>query len=196
MGAAQDVRGIVIQIRRLRHLEIQREGTPSVNKCGVTIPGLTVPAGRDVVEVPGTSSERRGFARAAACSLLVSADMAHGVHPNHPDRHDPAHRPLVGGGPVIKQNAGRSYATDARTAAHFAALCAEAGIAPQHFVTRNDLPCGSTIGPITAARVGIPGVDVGNPMLSMHSCREMAGAADVAPMIEVLRRFLAGTGPD
>ena len=137
----------------------------------------------------------QGLARAAARSLLVSADMAHGVHPNHPDRHDPAHRPLVGGGPVIKHNAGRSYATDARTAAHFAALCADAGIAPQHFVTRNDLPCGSTIGPISAARVGIPAVDVGNPMLSMHSCREMAGSADVARMIEVLRRFYGCSGP-
>jgi aspartyl aminopeptidase len=114
------------------------------------------------------------------------------VHPNHPDRHDPAHRPRVGAGPVIKQHAGRSYATDARTAAHFAALCADAGIAPQHFVSRNDLPCGSTIGPISAARVGIPAVDVGNPMLSMHSCRELAGSADVAPMVEVLRRFYAG----
>ena len=133
----------------------------------------------------------QGLPRAAARSSLVSADMAHAVHPNHPDRHDPSHRPVVGAGPVIKQNAGRSYATDARTSAHFAALCADAGIAPQHFVTRNDIPCGSTIGPITAARVGIPAVDVGNPMLSMHSCREMAGSADVAPMVEVLRRFYA-----
>jgi len=137
----------------------------------------------------------QGLARAAAQSLLVSVDMAHGVHPNHPDRHDPAHRPRVGAGPVIKQHAGRSYATDARTAAHFAALCADAGIAPQHFVTRNDLPCGSTIGPISAARVGIPAVDVGSPMLSMHSCRELAGSADVAPMVEVLRRFYASERP-
>src|SRR5262249_5024168 len=116
-------------------------------------------------------------------------------HPSHADRHDPGHRPLLGGGPVIKQNAGRSYATDARTSAHFARLCAEAGVVPQHFVARNDIPCGSTIGPITAARVGIATVDVGTPMLSMHSCREMAGAADVAPMIEVLRRFYTGSGP-
>src|SRR5262249_9125857 len=77
----------------------------------------------------------------------------------------------------------------------FASLCADAGIAPQHFVTRNDVPCGSTIGPIAAARVGIPAVDVGNPMLSMHSCREMAGSADVAPMVEVLRRFYASEAP-
>jgi aspartyl aminopeptidase len=134
----------------------------------------------------------QGLARALARSLLISADMAHAVHPSHAERHDPAHRPVIGGGPVIKQNANRSYATDARTAAHFAELCAQAGIAPQHFVTRNDIPCGSTIGPITAARLGIPVVDVGNPMLSMHSCREMAGTADVRPMIEVLRLHYAG----
>ncbi|TFG92746.1 MAG: M18 family aminopeptidase, partial [Myxococcales bacterium] len=131
----------------------------------------------------------QGLPRALARSMLVSADMAHALHPNFADRHDASHRPLIGGGPVIKQHAGRSYATDLRTSGHFAGLCARAGIAPQHFVTRNDIPCGSTIGPITAARVGIPAVDVGNPMLSMHSCREMAGSADVRPMIEVLGLF-------
>jgi len=134
----------------------------------------------------------QGLPRALARSLLVSADMAHAVHPNFVDRHDASHQPLIGGGPVIKQHAGRSYATDARTAGHFADLCAQAGITPQHFVSRNDIACGSTIGPITAARVGIPAVDVGNPMLSMHSCREMAGTADVRPMIEVLGLFYAG----
>jgi aspartyl aminopeptidase len=131
----------------------------------------------------------QGLPRALARSLLVSADMAHALHPNFADRHDASHRPLIGGGPVIKQHAGRSYATDLRSSGHFAGLCARAGIAPQHFVTRNDIPCGSTIGPITAARVGIPAVDVGSPMLSMHSCREMAGSADVRPMIEVLALF-------
>ena len=78
------------------------------------------------------------------------------------------------------------------TAARFASLCDEVGVCPQHFVARSDLGCGSTIGPITAARVGIRTVDVGNPMLSMHSCREMAGTADVQPMIDVLRLFLSG----
>jgi aspartyl aminopeptidase len=135
---------------------------------------------------------RQGLPRALARSRLVSVDMAHAVHPNHADRHDPGHRPTLGGGPVIKQNANRSYATDARTAGHFEHLCEQAGIAPQHFVARNDIPCGSTIGPITAARLGIPAVDVGSPMLSMHSCREMAGSGDVRPMIEVLRLFFSG----
>jgi len=132
--------------------------------------------------------------RAFARSFLVSADMAHAVHPNFADKHDPAHRPLVGGGPVIKHNAGQAYASDARTAGMFSEICARVGVTPQHFVSRSDIACGSTIGPISAARVGIPTVDVGNPMLSMHSCREMAGASDVAPMIDVLARFLCEGG--
>ncbi len=134
----------------------------------------------------------QGPARALARSFLVSVDMAHAVHPNFADRHEPVHRPLIGRGPVLKLNAGQSYASDAMSAGLFTAVCRSVGVEPQHFVTRSDLPCGSTIGPISAARVGIPTVDVGNPMLAMHSCREMAGAADVAPMIEVLRAFLRG----
>ncbi len=125
-------------------------------------------------------------------SCLVSVDMAHAVHPNYVDRHDNGHRPLVGRGPVIKHNANLSYATDAVTAGRFANLCRRRGIEPQHFVVRSDLPCGSTIGPIVAARVGVPTVDVGNPMLSMHSCREAAGVADVEPMVTVLTDFLRG----
>ena len=136
--------------------------------------------------------EPQGLSRALAQSLLVSADMAHAVHPNYADRHEPGHQPVIGRGPVIKHNANQAYASDARTSGHFAALCARAGVTPQHFVSRSDLAGGSTIGPITAARVGVPTVDVGNPMLSMHSCREMAGAADVEPMIEVLGLFYEG----
>jgi aspartyl aminopeptidase len=128
----------------------------------------------------------QGVARAASRSLMVSVDMAHAVHPNYADRHEPGHRPVVGKGPVIKVNADQSYASDAETVARFAALCASAGVVPQHFVVRSDLGCGSTIGPISAARVGIRTVDVGSPMLSMHSCRELAGTADVDPMIRVL----------
>ena len=97
---------------------------------------------------------------------------------------------------MLKRNSNQSYATDAESAGLFAALCSGAGVTPQHFVARSDLGCGSTIGPISAARVGIRTVDVGNPMLSMHSCREMAGAADVAPMIEVLKAFFASDSPD
>jgi len=134
----------------------------------------------------------QGLPRALARSLLISADMAHAVHPNYADRHEPGHRPVIGRGPVIKFNAGQSYAGDAHTVGVFRDLCARLDIEPQHFASRNDIPCGSTVGPISAARVGLPSVDVGNPMLSMHSCREMAGAADVAPMISVLRLFFEG----
>ncbi len=135
-------------------------------------------------------------ARALARSMLISADMAHAVHPNFVDRHEPGHRPQIGKGPVIKLNANQSYATDAQTSGEFAELCGRIGITPQYFVSRTDLACGSTIGPITAARVGIRTVDVGNPMLSMHSCREMAGAADVVPMIDVLQLFYDNNSND
>jgi aspartyl aminopeptidase len=131
----------------------------------------------------------QGLPRAMARSLLVSADMAHAVHPNYADRHEPGHRPRLGGGPVLKVNANQSYASDAVTLGHFTALCRASGVEPQHFVARSDLGCGSTIGPISAARAGIRTVDVGNPMLSMHSCREMAAVADVAPLISVLGAF-------
>jgi aspartyl aminopeptidase len=136
--------------------------------------------------------EPQGLARAVARSLLLSVDMAHAVHPNYADRHEPGHRPRLGGGPVIKRNANQSYASDDEGIGRVAALCTRLGIAPQFFVTRSDLGCGSTIGPITAARVGIRAVDIGSPMLSMHSCREMAGSADVQPMIDLLQLFLSG----
>jgi aspartyl aminopeptidase len=138
---------------------------------------------------PGAGSHAP--ARAFARSLLVSADMAHAVHPNYADKHDRQHRPQLGRGPVIKINASQAYATDASGAAVFAEACRELGITPQYFVSRNDQPCGSTIGPISAARLGVRTVDVGSPMLSMHSCREMAGTADVPTMIAALTAVLA-----
>jgi len=131
------------------------------------------------------------FSRAIAASFCVSADMAHAVHPNFADRHEPKHMPRLGRGPVIKANAQQRYATDGLSAARFEAACAAAGFTPQDFVTRTDLACGSTIGPITATRLGIPTVDVGNPMLSMHSSREMCGAADVPRMVAALGHVLA-----
>ncbi|MFZ5891902.1 MAG: M18 family aminopeptidase [Myxococcota bacterium] len=133
---------------------------------------------------------RDATARAFSRSFLVSCDMAHGVHPNYPDKHDKLHRPLLGQGPVIKTNANQSYATDAPAAARFTRACRKNDLTPQHFVSRNDMPCGSTIGPITAARLAINSVDVGNPMLSMHSCREMAASADIPPMLHILTTLL------
>lgn len=144
----------------------------------------------DRIALLTSSGDPEARHRAVARSILVSADMAHAVHPNWADRHEAAHKPMIGGGPVLKVNAGQSYASDAETAAMFASVCRRADVPLQHFVTRSDLGCGSTIGPISAARIGIRTVDVGSPMLSMHSCREMCGTADVEPMIRALAAFL------
>jgi aspartyl aminopeptidase len=121
-----------------------------------------------------------------ARSHLASADMAHAQHPTQGERHEPMHAPVLGGGPVLKLNANQSYATDARSGSWFAARCADAGVPLQHFVTRADLPCGSTIGPLTAMRLGISTVDVGSPTLGMHSCRELGSSEDVALMVRAL----------
>jgi aspartyl aminopeptidase len=137
------------------------------------------------------AGDPQALPRALARSRLVSADMAHAVHPTRSDRHEPAHQPQLGGGPVVKVNANQAYATDAASGAWFAERCAEASVPVQYFVSRADLPCGSTIGPLTATRLGIPTVDVGAPMLAMHSCRELASALDVPLMVAALTRCLA-----
>ena len=112
-------------------------------------------------------------------SLLISADMAHGVHPNYSEAHEEYHRPQLHCGLVIKQNANQRYATSPLTAFHLRALAERRGIAVQRFVVRNDVACGSTIGPILSANTGVRVVDVGVPQLSMHSIREMCGVGDV-----------------
>ena len=109
-----------------------------------------------------------------ARSHLVSADMAHAQHPTQGERHEPSHAPVLGGGPVLKLNANQSYATDARSGGWFAARCADAGVPVQHFVTRADLPCGSTIGPLTAMRLGpVDRRRRARRCWAMHSCREL-----------------------
>lgn len=138
-----------------------------------------------------TGGNREDLRRATARSLFVSADMAHAIHPNRADRHEPFHQPRLNMGPVIKVNSNQRYATDGSTAASFLQLAREAGVTTQYFVTRTDLPCGSTIGPITASRLGMPTVDVGNPMLSMHSAREMAGSRDPEQMVKIMARLFA-----
>jgi aspartyl aminopeptidase len=135
-------------------------------------------------------TDRQALPRTLARSRLVSADMAHAVHPNYAEQHEPGHRPALGGGPVVKLNANQAYATDARSGAWFTVRCADAGVPVQHFVSRADLPCGSTIGPLTATRTGIPTVDVGAPLLGMHSCRELAAAEDIGLMARALRACL------
>lgn len=135
---------------------------------------------------------REDFHRGLAESLCISADGAHATHPNYPERHEPGHRVRLNAGPVIKINANVRYATDAVGAAHFKLACERAGVPWQEFVVRSDLPCGSTIGPITAARLGIPTVDVGVAQLAMHSARELCGSADPALFVSALTEFLRG----
>ena len=136
-------------------------------------------------------ADREQFLRAVARSLCVSADGAHAVHPNYPERHEPQHLPALNGGPVIKTNANVRYATDARTAAHFAAACRTAGVPHQTYSHRGSLPCGTTIGPITASRLGMSVGDVGSAQLSMHSARELGGSDDPAMLAAALGAFLA-----
>ncbi|MGV0626499.1 M18 family aminopeptidase [Mycolicibacter minnesotensis] len=135
--------------------------------------------------------DREDLLRRLPASTLASADMAHATHPNYPDRHEPAHQIAINGGPVLKVQPNLRYATDGRTAATFALACEQAGVALQRYEHRADLPCGSTIGPMSAARTGIPTVDVGAPQLAMHSARELMGADDVAAYAAALTAFLS-----
>ena len=130
------------------------------------------------------------LARSLVSSSCVSADNAHAVHPNYPERHEPGHRPIVNAGPAIKVNSNQRYATSSTTAAGFQRACERAGVPWQVFVSRNNMPCGSTIGPITATRLGIATVDVGVPQLSMHSARELCGADDPGYLAAALQAFL------
>jgi len=137
----------------------------------------------------GGSAE--SFHRALARSACLSADMAHATHPNYADRHDPEHTVALNGGPVVKVNANVRYATDAPGAALVALAAEQARVPLQRFAMRSDMSCGSTIGPVTAARLGITTVDVGMPQLAMHAAREYAGSQDPASYQALLAAFLA-----
>jgi len=130
---------------------------------------------------------RTELLRTLATSSCISADNAHAIHPNYPERHDPSHGPIVNRGPAIKFNSNQRYATSSATAALFRRACEVADVPFQMFVSRNNMPCGSTIGPITATRLGIDTVDVGVPQLSMHSARELCGADDPISLAAALR---------
>lgn len=145
---------------------------------------------RIVVARGGT---REHYARAMAATVVASADMAHAIHPNYPERHEPGHQVKMNGGPVLKVNAQGRYASDAPGEAVFALACEQAGVAMQTYVHRTDLPCGSTVGPMTAAALGATTVDVGAATLSMHSAREVCGVADHAAYIAALDAFLKPT---
>lgn len=141
--------------------------------------------------VAGAGGGREEYHRAIAASWCASGDMAHATHPNYREKHEPLHPITLGGGPVIKINQNLRYASEARGTAAFAAACERAEVPVQRYVHRADLPCGSTIGPLSAARTGITTVDVGAPQLAMHSCREFMAAADVDLYSRALAAFLA-----
>jgi aspartyl aminopeptidase len=141
--------------------------------------------------VLGAGGDRQDYLRALAGSICASGDMAHATHPNYADRHEPAHRIQAGGGPVLKVHYQLRYATDATGAAAFAAACDQAKVPWQRYMHRADLPCGSTVGPVTAGRVGITTVDVGAPQLAMHSARELMAAVDVASYVGALGALFA-----
>ncbi|MFV0276821.1 MAG: M18 family aminopeptidase [Parahaliea sp.] len=140
------------------------------------------------------AGDEAGYARLADRSLMISADNAHGIHPNFADRHDDNHGPRLNAGPVIKVNANQRYATNSETAAVFRLLAAAEEVPVQSFVVRTDMACGSTIGPITAGGTGIRTLDIGVPTFGMHSIRELAGSADAHNLSRVLRRFYNHAG--
>ena len=133
--------------------------------------------------------EGEDFVRCIQKSLLVSADNAHGVHPNYPDKHDANHGPKLNAGPVIKVNSNQRYATNSETAGFFRHLCLAEEVPVQSFVVRSDMGCGSTIGPITASQLGVRTVDIGLPTFAMHSVRELAGSHDLDHLVKVLTAF-------
>lgn len=129
------------------------------------------------------------FCRMITNSMMISADNAHGVHPNYADRHDGNHGPILNDGPVIKTNANQRYASNSKTSAIFKLMCELADVPVQSFVVRSDMACGSTIGPITASELGVNTVDVGVPTFAMHSIRELAGRWDAFYLYRVLKQF-------
>ncbi|MFI6982520.1 M18 family aminopeptidase [Embleya sp. NPDC050154] len=165
------------------------EETGSESTTGAAGPLLETVLSRIVSARGGTSDDR---ARAFADSFHLSSDVGHAVHPNYASRHEPGHHPVPGGGPILKVNTNQRYATDARGRAVWTAACERAGVPSQIFVGINSIPCGSTIGPITATRLGIETVDVGTACLSMHSSRELCGADDPFLLASAAAAFLEG----
>ena len=135
--------------------------------------------------IPDNEKRVRMYAR----SMMISADNAHGIHPNYSDKHDANHGPIINAGPVIKINANQRYASNSETASLFRKLAREVEVPVQAFVVRSDMACGSTIGPITAAELGVKTLDIGVPQFAMHSIREMAGVKDIESLTKVLSLF-------
>lgn len=147
------------------------EEVGSLSAIGAQGPFLSSVLGR-------VCGDHESYLHALNRSILLSVDNAHAVHPNFADKHDPQHKPVLNGGPVIKVNSNQRYATNARTATYFRGLCEIAGVPVQTLAMRSDMACGSTIGPITAGELGVATADVGIPQLAMHSAREVIGCQD------------------
>lgn len=160
----------------------------SASRSGAAGPFLEDILSRVYAGLGADATEQR---RAFAASWHLSSDVGHSVHPNYAFKHDPVVQPLLGSGPILKINANQRYATDAVGSAAWAQWCQTAGVASQEFVSNNTVPCGSTIGPITATRLGIRTVDVGIPILSMHSARELAGVSDLHDLTRVAEAFFS-----
>jgi aspartyl aminopeptidase len=165
------------------------EETGSQSDTGADGPLLGTVLERSVLARGGSLEDR---ARALAGTVCLSSDTGHAVHPNYAERHDPTHHPRAGGGPILKVNVNNRYATDGSGRAVFVAACEKAQVPYQSFVSNNSMPCGTTIGPITAARHGIRTVDIGVAILSMHSARELCAADDPFLLANALAAFLQG----
>jgi aspartyl aminopeptidase len=165
------------------------EEVGSGSETGAQSPLLERVLSRSVSARGGSDED---WSRALAGAFCVSADMAHAVHPNYAERHDPDHRPLPNGGPTVKVNVNQRYATDSTGIAMFTAACERAGAPWQPFVSNNAMPCGTSIGPLTAARLGVTTVDVGVPGLSMHSARELCGVDDPGHLAAILGAVMTG----
>ncbi|MDT8895986.1 M18 family aminopeptidase [Halomonas sp. I1] len=168
------------------------EEVGSASACGAQGPFLVDVLRRVNAQLSDGTEE--SFIRLVQASRMISCDNAHALHPNFRDKHDAAHGPALNGGPVIKVNANQRYATNSATSALFRELCRQVDVPVQTFVTRADMGCGSTIGPITATELGVPTLDVGVPQWAMHSIRETSGARDVEYLTRVLTAFIEREG--
>jgi aspartyl aminopeptidase len=182
-GAADGERPIALMVAN------DHEEVGSASRSGAAGPFLEDVLVRVHAALGGDEASRR---RALAGSMVLSADAGHAAHPNYPERHDPVNRPRLGAGPILKINANQRYATDAVGTATLSEACERAGVPLQAFVSNNAMPCGSTIGPITATRLGMTTIDVGITLLSMHSAREMCAVADPLHLSRACEEFLRG----
>lgn len=165
-------------------------------ECGSTSKqGAASPLLANIIEriLLAQAKDREDYFRALEPSILISADMAHALHPNSTEKHDPILHPILNGGPVIKINANQSYTTDGESASIFTSLCRSVNVPVQTFANRSDERGGSTIGPISSQHLAIRSVDIGNPILAMHSLRELGGVKDHLAAAKVFKAFYEET---